>query len=181
MKVTVTFRHMESDRELRSYVEQKISRVAEKYFHRPQEAQVILSTEKFRKIAEITLHADNNVLTGKEQMEDMRSAIDLALEKLEKQAEKHRKRYKSRKRGSAEEISFAVYRGGEEAADEEASEPRVIRADRFVAKPMEVEDAILLLSQTKDDFIVFRNAENMKFAVLYRREDGQYGLIEPEE
>lgn len=181
MKVTVTFRHMESDPALRSYVEEKVTRIAEKYFHRPAEGQAILSAEKFRRTAEITAHGDNQVLTGKEEKEDMRSAIDLALEKLEKQAEKHRKRYKMRKRETAEEISFAVYRGkGPEPADE-ATEPRVIKTDRFTPKPMDVDDAVLLLSESKDDFIVFRDADSLKICVLYRREDGHYGLIEPEE
>jgi len=180
MKVTVTFRHMENDNEVRSYVEEKVTKLAKKYLHRSQEAQIVLGAEKFRRTAEITLKADNNVLVGKEEKEDLRSAIDLALDKLEIQARKHRERYKPKRKSSVFDGVFAVFRGDLGELTDEGFEPQVIKVDKFVPKPMSVEDAILFLEDSRDDFIVFRNAYGLSFCVLYRMPDGHYGLIEQE-
>jgi len=179
MKVITTFRHMDPDDQLRSYVEDKVTRLAEKYFHKPQEATIVLETEKFRRMADIIIRADNSVFTGKEEKEDLRSAIDLALDKLEKQGRRHKQKYKKRRGGAEDGASFAVFHGEHEAL-EEAAAPEVIKVDRFVPKPMTVEDAILLLEDIGDDFVVFRNADSMNICVIFRRPDGNYGLIEPE-
>lgn len=180
MKVTVTFRHMDADDELREYVDEKVQKLAGKYFHRPLEGMVVLTTEKFRKLAEISVKADNNVMMGKDETEDMRSAIDSALDKLEIQARKHREKYKPRKGGAEPEagITFTVFRGEEKGPE---SEPRIIREDNFVPKPLTIDDAALLFESGRNDFVVFRNADNMRICVLYRRPDGNLGLIEPEE
>lgn len=183
MKVIVTFRHMEADDGLREYVEEKTQKLAAKYFHRPQEATVILTTEKFRKLSEISIKGDSTTLIGKDETEDMRSAIDSALEKLEIQGRKHREKYKPRKGGAPadEETSgFAVFRGGKDSLGEEFA-PRIVKEERFVAKPMTVDDAASLFEDGRDDFLVFRNAGNMRVCVLFRRPDGHLGLIEPED
>ncbi len=177
MKVIVTFRHMEVDEDVRAYVEEKTSRLAEKYFKRPQEGQVVLTAEKFRRLAEISIKADNVTLVGKEETQDLRNSIDMALDKLDKQAAKHRKKIKDRKKGG--DGGFVVYRGPEGEPAKEGFEPEVIRDDRFVPKPMSIEDAILLLEDGSDDFLVFVNQDSMVVCVLYRRPDGHYGLIEP--
>jgi putative sigma-54 modulation protein len=180
MKVNVTFRHMEADDQLRAYVDEKTQKLATKYFHRPLEATVVLTTEKFRKAAEISIKGDNLVLIGKDETEDMHSAIDAALDKLEIQGRKHREKYKPRKGGAAEAepAGFAVFRGANLGEEFEA---RIIKEERFVPKPMTVEDAAMLFEDGRDDFLVFRNAENMRVCVIFRRPDGHLGLIEPEE
>ncbi len=181
MKVTVTFRHMDPDDDVRDYVEEKISKLAGKYFQRPQEAQVVLDAEKFRRHAEITLKADNTTLVGKEEMEDMKAAVDSVIDKLEAQAKKHREKYKSRKKSGGSQGAFAVYHGEPSEPPEENAEPEVIRMDTFVPKPYTVEDAVMLLDDSrKDDFFVFRNADTLEICVLFRRPDGNYGLIETE-
>lgn len=179
MKVTVTFRHMDADDELRAYVEEKAQKLATKYFHRPLDGTAVLTTEKFRKTAEISLKGDNLTLIGKDQTEDMRSAIDSALDKLEIQGRKHREKYKPRKGGASEQASagFAVFHGGRDSLGEEF-EPQVIPEDRFVPKPLTVEDAALLFEGSRDDFLVFRNAQSFGICVMYRRPDGHFGLIE---
>jgi len=169
---------MDPDSAIRSYVEEKIDRLAKKYLQRPLEAQVILEAEKFRRTAEITLKAENSVLVGKEEQEDLRSAVDLVLDKLEIQAKKHREKYKNRKKSGLDEAhSFAVYRGRDEEG-EQTGEPSIIRSDKFVPKPYSVEDALILLEGSRDDFMVFRDADSMGICVLYRRPDGNFGLIE---
>jgi putative sigma-54 modulation protein len=171
---------MDADDELRDYVDEKITRLAEKYLHKPKEATVVISAEKFRRLAEITIKADNTVITGKEETEDPKSAIDLALDKLEIQARRRRTRIKSRRKGASEEGVFAVYRGEPEDAEEAEIEPRIIKEDRFIPKPMSVEDALMTLEHSPEDFLVFRSADTFGVCVLYRRRDGNYGLIEPE-
>jgi len=184
MKINTTFRHMDSDDDIRSYVEEKIEKLAEKYFRKPQEATVILSAEKFRRGAEIILRADNMQLTGKEEKEDLRSAVDLALDKIEKQTRKKSKKIDKKKKSNNDlKHSFAVYRGmpEETPAEGEAADPEVIKVDKFIPKPLSVDDAIVMLEDQGDDFIVYRDAESMNIAVIYRRPDGNYGLIEPED
>ena len=181
MKVNVTFRHMEADDQLRAYVDEKTQKLATKYFHRPLEATVVLTTEKFRKAAEISIKGDNLVLIGKDETEDMHSAIDAALDKLEIQGRKHREKYKPTKgAGRAEAAGFEVFRGGRDSLGEEF-EPQIIKEEVFVAKPMSLEDAAMVFESTKGDFLVFRNADNFRICVMYRRPDGNLGLIEPEE
>jgi putative sigma-54 modulation protein len=163
-------------------VSEKVLKLAEKYLHRPNEAVVVLTAEKFRRIAEITIRADNTVLTGKEETEDAKGSIDLALDKLEIQARRRRTKVKSRKKGSSEPAGggFAVYRGPAEGGKDEEFVPGVIKEDKFVPKPMTVEDSLIVLEDSADDFLVFRNAETFGVCVVYRRRDGNYGLIEPE-
>jgi len=178
MKVKVTFRHMDADDDIRSYIEEKVDKLANKYFQRPQEAQSVLDSEKFRRSAEITVKADNITLVAKDEKEDLRAAVDTVLDKLESQAKKHREKYKSRKKSGSQEEGFIVFRGTPDRPGDEDFEPEVIKTDKFVPKPYSVDDAVLLLEGSKDDFFVFRDSDNMAICVLYRRPDGNYGLIE---
>jgi ribosome hibernation promoting factor len=179
MKVTVTFRHMDVDENIREYADEKITKLAKKYLQRPKDAQVVLTAEKFRRIAEISLKGDTANFLGKEENDDLRAAIDLVMDKLEIQARKHRQKFKNRKKGG-DNGSFSVLQHTEKDELDEDFEPSVIRDDRFVPKPLSVEDAILLIEDSKDDFLVFRNQDSMNICVLYRRPDKNYGLIEPE-
>ncbi len=175
MKVMVTFRHQDSEERLQEYVKQKISKLA-KYFHRPVEANVVFSVEKFRHQAEITITADQTTFTGRETAGDAMSAFDLCLKVIEIQARRYRDRMKHR-RGREEDDS--VPEGFAEDANSSAV-PRIIKSDRYIKKPLSLEDALLLLRENHDDFLVFRNADSEKVSVLYRRKDGNFGLIEPE-
>ena len=179
MHVTVTFRHVDPTPALRAYAEEKLARV-KKYLRRPVDAHVILSVAKERHVAEITLKADHVTMFAQEETHDLYSAIDLALDKLEHQAQKLKAKRRSHRAG----------RGGEPpevTASVLAAEPEtpgatraVIRTQRIPAKPMSVEEAVDQLASSGDDFLVFTNASNQTLAVLYRRKDGNYGLIEPE-
>jgi putative sigma-54 modulation protein len=179
MQITVTFRHVEPTAALRTYAEEKLERV-KKYLRRPIDAHVILSVAKERHVAEITLKADHQTLFAEEETHDLYAAIDLALDKLEHQAQKlnaKRKNHKGGARGVGEtEVTSSVL-----AADRRDSSgaPEVIRTQRVPAKPMSVEEAVEQLANSRDEFLVFTNASSRSLAVLYRRNDGNYGLIEP--
>lgn len=177
MNINVTFRHRDSDEKLRDYVEQKIMRLG-KYFHRPTESSVVFSSEKFRHRAEITIMADQSKFTGRETAQDAMSAFDLCLDKVEIQARRYRDRMK-RHRGREDAPAAPL---SDEASEDYGSgtQPEIIRSDRYVPKPISMEDAVLLMKDNNDEFLVFRNADTEKVNVLYRRKDGNFGLIEPE-
>ena len=182
MQITVTFRHVEPTPALRAYAEEKLERV-KKYLRRPVDAHVILSVAKERHVAEITLKADHVTMFAQEETHDLYSAIDLVLDKLEHQAQKLKNRRRDHKGGAGSravepsEVLTTVL-----AADQPApgGRRRVIRSQRVPAKPMSVEEAVEQLSASGDEFLVFTNAANQTLAVIYRRADGNYGLIEPE-
>lgn len=181
MQITVTFRHLEPRPALRDYAEEKLERV-KKFLRRPIDAHVILSVAKERHMAEITLKADHVTMFAAEETHDLHTAIDLAVAKLEHQAEKLKGRRRNHKGGAGRSAQPAEVVTSVLAA--ESPEPGgtrdVIRTQRVPAKPMSVEEAVEQLAASRDEFLVFTNASNQMLSVLYRRRDGNYGLIEPE-
>jgi putative sigma-54 modulation protein len=174
MQITVTFRHVDPTPALRSYAEDKVTRVVRKYLRRPIDAHVILGVSKERHVAEITLQADHVSMFAKETTHDLYSAIDLAVEKLEHQAQKRKARRKEHK-------GHGTARAGVPSDDgtaRTAAVPRVIETRRVSAKPMSVEEAMGNLERSSDEFLVFTNETDQRLAVLYRRKDGRFGLIQ---
>ncbi len=196
MQVSVTFRHIEATDALRVHAERRVQRIA-KYVHRAVDAHVILSVTKRRHVAEIVLNADHTTLTATEQTGDLYSAIDLAADKLEHQARKHTSKLKShkvaapagRKRTvaaapppSAPEVSgpglrVDVLRAG---SFNRRNGPAVVRSKHIPVKPMSLEEAVMQMDLLSQDFFVFRNVATETLSVVYRRKDGDYGLIAPE-
>src|SRR5262252_4260537 len=174
MQINVTFRHVDPTPALRTHAEGKLERMVRKYLRRPVDAHVILSVAKERHAAEITLQADHVTMFAKEETTDLYAAIDLAVEKLEHQAQKLRAKRKDHKRTPTARTAQA-----EEPVAEETATPRVI-SRRVSAKPMRVDEALETLRRTGDEFLVFTHAGSQQLAVLYRRKDGNYGLIETE-
>jgi putative sigma-54 modulation protein len=174
MQITVTFRHVDPTPALRKYAEDKVTRVARKYLRRPIDAHVILAVSKERHLAEITLQADHVSMFAKETTHDLYSAIDLAVEKIDHQAQKLKARRERKGAGSAR--AAAPSDDGREPATRVA--PRVIETRWVSAKPISVEDALGRLERSSDEFLVFTNASDQRLAVLYRRKDGRFGLIQ---
>ncbi|MBW1722499.1 MAG: ribosome-associated translation inhibitor RaiA [Deltaproteobacteria bacterium] len=176
MEITVTFRHMEPSESLKAYAEEKISKI-KKYLYSPMEAHVVLGVEKFRHMADVTLRVDGAMIKGAEETEDMYSAIDQVMDKIEKQVKKYRS--KIRERGP-ENI-----KGGETLESEATLEPGegleepVIEVEKLVAKPMDPEEAAMQFSLSDQEFMVFRNSRSQEINVIYRRKNGNLGLIEP--
>ena len=115
MDIAVTFRHMEPADSLRTYAEEKISKI-QKYLDSPSEAHIVLTVEKFRHLADVTLSLDGTTIKGVEETEDMYSAIDQVMDKIEKQV----KRYRSKIRGRRSDNR----KGETEVETETAPEPR---------------------------------------------------------
>ena len=177
MDITVTFRHMEPTESLRAYAEEKISKI-NKYLDFPIEAHIVLTVEKFRHMADVNLSLNGTMIKGIEETDDMYSAIDQVMDKIEKQV----KRYRSKIRERRAENKKGENSHGIEETDEETGlgleEPR-IETEKMVAKPMDPEEAAMQFSMSQQDFLVFRNSRSKEINVIYKRRDGNLGLIEP--
>ncbi|MBW2059501.1 MAG: ribosome-associated translation inhibitor RaiA [Deltaproteobacteria bacterium] len=179
MQVVVTFRHFEANDAVRSYAKEKILKL-KKYLERPVEARVVLSMEKFRAMAEATITGDGYTINGAEKTDDMYSAIDKLVGKLERQILKRRGKTKPRRSNSnAQGHRYRMNILSPEGVTAGA-EKRVIRSDEHSAKPMSLDEAILRLNAGEDDFFVFTDLDSGLMNVVYRRKDGNYGLIESE-
>lgn len=175
MKIAIRGKNIEITEGLRDYVEKKLSKLT-RYFELIQEAQVTALTGRGGYIVEVTIPLNSFILRAEEMSNDnLYTAVDLVAEKLEKQIQKHRTRLYRRFRNQGLKNLITVM--GEENTVEA---PAVVRTKRFAIKPMPVEEAILQMSLLGHDFYVFSNAETDQVNVLYRRKDGNFGLIEPE-
>ncbi len=181
MQIAATFRHMEVSAPVRDYLEEKLSRV-KKYIDEPIDAQAVLSVEKkIRHCAEVTLVAKGVTIKGTETTSDMYAAIDAVVDKIERQLKRYKDRLKRHKPASGKErnVQKTVYQA--ESVEESSSEPIIVRSHSFSVKPMSVEEAVMQMDLMNKEFLVFTNDENQDINVVYRRKDGNYGLIEPQQ
>jgi putative sigma-54 modulation protein len=171
MQINVTFRHMEPSDRVRAYIEEKIGRI-KRYLTEPIEVSVVLTSEKFRQIAEVSINSNSININASEETEDVFSSIDLLADTVEsqikKQLEKRRRSASNRNAGKAGSMLATSY---------EEDEP-VIYSEAYDPKPIDVEEAILQLNSAKKDVLVFVNRHTGRVNVLYRRKDGHYGLVE---
>ena len=175
MQTSVTFKNLDPSEPLKAYVGEKLNRF-DKYLYNPAEANVVLSVEKFRHMAEINIIGDRLNINGKEETDDMYSAIDMVLDKLEKQIKKNKQ--KIRKHRSGAKGRPKDYPGEDtEFIDENPAGEILVRNIEY--KPMDVEEAIMQMNLVNDSFLVFTNSRTDKVNVLYSRKDGHYGLIQP--
>ena len=179
MNINVVFRHMETTEALKQYAIDKVSKI-KKYIDAPIEIHVVLSVEKFRHIAEVSFSINGFVVKGQEETEDMYAAIDMVMDKIERQVRKYKDRLKN-KRGAGSAEKRMQVKMNVVAVDHNVAEttPQVIKTTNFSIKPMDVDEAIMQMNLIDNDFLVFRNDTNNEVNVIYRRKDGNYGLIEP--
>ncbi len=169
MQVTVTFRHMESSDALREYAAEKTTRL-EKYLFEPIEIHWVLSVEKIRHIADVTIVANGVTMKAQQETGDMYSAIDGVLDKLEIQVRRHKERVKNHKGVNAKTVAMPSL--------EAAARPRIVKKENLFVKPMSIEEAAMQLSYVDNPFLVFTDSTTRSINVLYKMEDGDYGLIE---
>ena len=177
MDITVTFRRTEPIESLRTYAEDKISKI-NKYLDSPIEAHVVLTVEKFRHQADVTLSVNGTRIKAVEETGDMYSAIDQVMDKIEKQVKRHLEKIRNRRPENIKGETQLVIEEANEAAVLAREEP-VIVVEKMIAKPMDAEEAAMQLNLANQDFLVFRNARSREINVIYRRKGGNLGLIEP--
>ncbi|HAG11726.1 MAG TPA: ribosome-associated translation inhibitor RaiA [Desulfotomaculum sp.] len=171
MNIQVRGRNVEVTEALKDYIAKRVGKV-EKYLDNIREAQVTLAVERGFHRVEVTIPVNGIILRGEESTPDMYASVDLVVEKLEKQVQKHKGRLIKRLGKSAGETPderFADY-----------DYPQIVRTKRFDIKPMTVDEAVLQMNLLGHSFFVFSNSESEQVNVLYKRKDGNYGLIEPE-
>jgi putative sigma-54 modulation protein len=178
MKVEYTGRQIEVTPAIRKFTENHLNKIR-KLLGEMIEVHVILTVEKYRHIAEINLKSRSFIFNGAEETPDMYASINSVLEKIERQAIKHKGKKIAKKRKAASAPLSLPIPSISEAAPANSDSPRVIRSKSFAAKPMTIEEAVHEVTTSQSEFIVFRNSESERVSVVYRRRDGNFGLIEP--
>ena len=185
MEVEYTGRQTEVPEEIRGLAERKLEKL-EKILGRPLRAHVILTADKHRQIAEVAVHSPHLDLTAAEETEDMGVSLATVMDKLTRQAQRHVGKWRQRKR-RAPARDTALWSGvlGAAAAPPDGAPPpggglKVVRSRRLMVKPMTVEEAAREVGANDEEFLVFRDAATRRVNVLYKRKDGNLGLIEPE-
>jgi putative sigma-54 modulation protein len=180
MQITTTFRHLDPSDALKSYAEEKLERV-NKYIDEPVVAQVFMTVEKIRHCAEVTITAKGITIKASEETNDMYSAIDAVVDKIERQLRRYKERIKDHK-PTSESLDRQVKKSivAAESIDQQ-QEPVVIRSKTFSIKPMSVDEAVMQMDLLHKDFLVFTDSVTDSINVVYRRKDGNYGLIEPQQ
>lgn len=174
MKVIVTGRNLVITEAIKDQVEKKLSKF-DKYFKSDVEAHATFSTQKNNHIVELTIPLKSGSFFRAEgRTEDMYASIDEAIEKIAKQMKKHKTKIEKRFHAN-ESIKFEAI----PETNEKEEEVSIVKTKRFAVKPMHPEEAVLQMELLGHDFFVFLNGETEEVNVVYKRRDGDFGLIEP--
>ena len=176
MNVTVIAKNMELTDALKEIVQKKISKL-EKYFTGSVEAKATLSVQKNRHKIEVMIPFNGAILRGEESTSDMYKSLDLVEDKLERQIRKQKTRLSRKHSGS---FKFAEIGDSEGKSSEEEAQGKLVKVKKFGIKPMNSEEAILQMDLLGHNFFVYQDADSSKVNVVYKRKDGDYGLLEPE-
>ncbi|MEW6368120.1 MAG: ribosome-associated translation inhibitor RaiA [Acidobacteriota bacterium] len=174
MKVLLTGRGFDITPAIKSFVNERIEKLG-KFLDEIIEVHCILTVEKYRHQAEVSVHTRRRKLSSTALSGDMYSSLQSVFNKLETQAKKLKEKRKERKRKDSEKRVTQV-----EPTPAGELSGRIVRVDNFNLRPMSAEDAVLRMTTDKSDFFVFRSITTDSVAVVYRRKDGNVGLIEPE-
>ena len=172
--ISVTFRHVDPSQPLKDYVSEKLGKL-QKIFDKPFEANVTLSVEKYRHIAEVFLAGKGITIKAFESTPDLYSAIDLVCDKVDRQLKKYRERRKDKAAGA---LPAPVVSGSSLTIQDSVEGPRIVRSDNFLTKPMSVEEAARHLDLLKVDVVMFVNQETNQPGVVFRQQDGNIGFTE---
>jgi putative sigma-54 modulation protein len=179
MRLQVKGRNLEVSDQIRQYAEDKLAKL-DRLVKDPTRIELELAVEKnpsisANQVAEATVWTKGPVLRARETSEDMKASIDQLVDKLERQVKRYRDKRRPRKHDRQD--GLAAEPAPMELPDEG---PTIVKTKQFAIKPMAPDEAVLQLELVGHDFFVFRNAESDEINVVYRRRDGDYGLIEPE-
>ena len=181
--VEIYGRNLEVSERIQTFVEKKVSKL-DRYLSNIEDVRVELAYVKSarsatdRQVAQITLRGKGFILRAEERADDIFTAFDAALSKMQRRIERYKGKH-YRGRGDGKSVAEFVESGADELADE--TEPEIVRRKHFLLHPMDELEAIEQMNLLgHEDFFVFYNANTSTINVLYKRRDGKYGLIEPE-
>jgi putative sigma-54 modulation protein len=172
---------MEPSEALKSYAAEKLERV-KRYIDEPVVVQLFLTVEKIRHSAEVTITANGITIKAAEETNDMYASVDAVADKIDRQLRRFKERIKAHK-PAPDAKERMVQKAIVEAAsleEEAGAGPVVIKTTSFSMKPMSVEEAVMQMELLHKDFLVYTEAQSENINVVYRRKDGNYGLIAPE-
>jgi len=177
MKFTITEKKVQITDELRDYAEKKIGKI-DRFFKSESEAYITFTTERGRYIAEVTIMNNGMYHRVTEVTSDMQASIDSAVAAIERQIRKHKTRLEKRLRDGVLERDYTPS-VTQEAPDEDEPDFKIVRTKLFPVKPMTPEEAVLQMNLLEHEFFVFKNQDREDaFSIVYRRKQGDYGLIE---
>ncbi|HLV08964.1 MAG TPA: ribosome-associated translation inhibitor RaiA [Halanaerobiales bacterium] len=184
MKITTYGKNIDVTPALKDYAAEKVSKISKYIDGEPQEAHISFEVEKDRHIVEVTAYINGLILRGEEATHDMYASIDGVIEKLERQVHKYKTKIKKRMIEKKQEYKeeYKEVRKEEILKQQEGEDeykPRIVKTKKFAIKPMDVEEAAMQMDLLGHDFFVFSNANTEEVNVVYKRKDGNYGLIEP--
>ncbi|MDD4344012.1 MAG: ribosome-associated translation inhibitor RaiA [Eubacteriales bacterium] len=176
MRVNLKGKNVQITDGIKDYAEKRFQRL-EKYFEKDFEVNATISVEKDLHKIDVVLPLSGFVIKGEDKTRDMYNTIDNVIDKLERQIRKYKTRInrKGKQVDPKDEYIPAV-----ETTELEMEIPEIVKTKRFAVKPMSKEEAVLQMGLLDHSFFVFLNADTEEVNVIYRRNDGQYGLIEPD-
>ncbi len=176
MEFEYTGRHVDVTPAIRRHVEDHFSKIEHIFNDTTARAHIIIEVEKNRHMGEVLVHWREHTLTARDINADMYQALTRAIAKIEKKTVKLKKKLIDRRQGGQPLAQLALDDG---RVEETKPGPRIVNARRYPVKPMTPEEAALRLSEDANQFLVFRDSDTSRIGVLYKRKDGNYGLIEP--
>lgn len=180
MQFTIRGQQIDVTDALKEYVDKKLSKL-ERYFEAPptSEGSVTLGVVRGLHTVEVTIPLAGVTLRAEDRSEDMYSSIDAVVDKLERQIRKHKTKLNRKFRQEGLKTLFVDGASTAVAVEEpDYDDLEVVRNKRFTMKPMDVEEAILQMNMVGHNFFVFTNIDTSEVSVVYKRDDGKYGLIE---
>jgi putative sigma-54 modulation protein len=182
MQINIVARHLELTPAIAEYVKKKVEKCS-KYTNNVVWIQVVLSVEKYRQLCEIILHAEKTTYRSKQESTDLYAAIDMSVDRMEKQLKKFKEMYKVHRKSKNQEqptrkpqkTSKPISLSNQKSGDHLISEIK-----RFDIKPLSLDEAIDEMELLGFNFYMFMNAESSQLNVIYRKENGTFGLLEPE-
>lgn len=173
MRISITGRNIDIPDDIVEYAEDKIGKL-EKYFSGIQSASVIISSQKSLRTCEVTIQASGKIIRAENKGSGFKESIDIVAEKLERQILRYKEKFESRKKDhkTLEPDPLSV-------EEESYDEPKIVRVKEVPVKQMQYDEAIIQMELLSHDFFVFYNAESGNVNILYRRKDGDYGILEP--
>ena len=186
MQIHITGRQVAITTALRKYTEEKLKKV-EKVLGGPIEAHVVLAVEKRSHHAEIQVKSRSALLSGAQETEDLYASIGDVVEKLERQALKHKEKLTNRKKRGGRRIAASLPVPEPPTKPKRPTKPgaaprtpQILPSDRYRLKPLSAEDAAMELDSAGGDLLVYRDDQTYRVNVVYRRKDGNFGLVDPE-
>ena len=174
MQTDITFKNIDSSDALKDYAFKRLSKM-DRYIDRTAEAHVVLSVEKRRHKADVTLTADGTVINAVEITEDLYAAIDMVMDKLERQLKKYKEKLQGKKTQQAKTlVAAAAAQTGKKAKQ------RLIYEKNYPVRSMSVDEAVMEMGEAPQNFIIFQNTDSKQLNLIYKRQDGELALVEPQ-